>query len=271
MIQNRMLPGILCLIGMCWIVSASGQENRSPTVGVAGWIDQLVLPGSELATVPLVEGIPIVVRIREVFPHGDSFRYDLVFQGMEPGKYNLADYLRRKDGSPVGQLPEIPVEIRSLLPPGQIEPNALETGLLPRMGGYRVVMIAAIGIWSLVFLGLIFLGRKKMVQIEQEEKALTLADLLKARIEHALENPQDQSQYAELERMLTAFWTKRLGLEEVSTHEAIVAIKSDAKAGPLMQQLELWMHSPNADRSVDLDQLVKPFQKLPADTEGFEL
>ena len=246
-----------------------GEDLRSPSVGAAGNIDQIILPGSELMAKPLVEGSPIVIRIVKVFPHGDQFRYDLLFHGMEPGKFDLSNWLVRKDGSSTDDLPEIPVEIRSLLPPGQIEPNALEQGWLPRLGGYRMVMGAVILLWSLVLAGLIFLGRKKKDEEAIEAQPVTLADLLKTRIEAALSNQMDKSQYAELERMLTAFWTKRLGLESEPPHTALVKIKQHSEAGPLMKQLETWMHSPKPDHDVDLAKLLDPFKKLPIDTPGF--
>ena len=265
---------ILFLIGMLVLLfgrwSTAAEEQRNPSVGAAGTIEQIILPGTELTGKPLAAGSPIVVRVLKSFPHGDSFRYDIRFFGMEPGKFNLADWLIRKDGSAVADLPEIPIEIRSLLPPGQIQPNGLETGWLPRLGGYRSVMIATIVLWTLVFLGLIFLRRKKPTLAAATEKQLTLADLLQARIESALNNQMDQSQYAELERMLFGFWRKRLGLESETPHDALIQIKNNDDAGPLMRQLEKWMHSPVAQPDFDLASLLKPYRELPADTPGFD-
>jgi hypothetical protein len=259
------------LLGLLLVCSTSANEDHTnPTVGAAGTIEQIILPGTELIGKPLVSGSPIVVRVLQAIPHGDSFRYEIRFFGMEPGKYNLADWLERKDGSSVTNLPEIPVEILSLLPPGQIQPNELETGWLPRLGGYRNVMLAAIALWTLVLFGLIFLRRKKPVAAVKTEHQATLADLLQARIESALNNQMDQSQYAELERMLFGFWRKRLGLEAEAPHAALIKIKNHADAGPLMRQLETWMHSPGAQGDHDLASLLKPFRNLPADTPGFE-
>ena len=245
-------------------------EERSPTVGAAGSVEQIILPGTELVGKPITEGDPIVVRVLNVFPHGDSFRYDIRFHGMEPGKFNLVDWLERKDGSEKKNLPNVEVTIRSLLPPGQIEPNELETGWIPRMGGYRVLMVAAIVLWFFGLLALIFAKRKKPIVETVPEKEMTLADLLKLRIESASENRMDKSQYAELERMLTAFWRRRLNLESEPPHLALAKIKSDEKAGPLMRQLETWMHSPDSSKDVDLAALLEPFKSIPADAPEFE-
>lgn len=261
---------IVCLIfSLCMTESTLAEEERSPTVGTAGFIEQIVLPGTELAGKPLEQGDPIVVRVLRSFPHGDSFRYDIRFHGMEPGKFDLAQWLRRKDGTSADDLPEISVEIMSLLPPGQIEPNELETGWIPSLGGYRNVAFAVGGLWVLVLLGLIFLGRKKKRVADTTAEPVSLADLLQSRIEKAMENQMEPGQYAELERMLFAFWQKRLGLLELPTLDAMVRIKADSDAGPLMRQLEQWMHSPTPRSDVDLPNLLKPFRDLPADTPGF--
>ena len=261
---------IVCLIfSLCMTESTLAEEERSPTVGTAGFVEQIVLPGTELAGKPLEQGDPIVVRVLRSFPHGDSFRYDIRFHGMEPGKFDLAQWLRRKDGTSADDLPEISVEIMSLLPPGQIEPNELETGWIPSLGGYRNVAFAVGGLWVLVLLGLIFLGRKKKRVADTAAEPVSLADLLQSRIEKAMENQMEPGQYAELERMLFAFWQKRLGLLELPTLDAMVRIKADSDAGPLMRQLEQWMHSPTPRSDVDLPNLLKPFRDLPADTPGF--
>ena len=261
---------IVCLIfSLCMTESTLAEEERSPTVGTAGFIEQIVLPGTELAGKPLEQGDPIVVRVLRSFPHGDSFRYDIRFHGMEPGKFDLAQWLRRKDGTSADDLPEISVEIMSLLPPGQIEPNELETGWIPSLGGYRNVAFAVGGLWVLVLLGLIFLGRKKKRVADTTAEPVSLADLLQSRIEKAMENQMEPGQYAELERMLFAFWQKRLGLLELPTLDAMVRIKADSDAGPLMRQLEQWMHSPTPRSDIDLPSLLKPFRDLPADTPGF--
>jgi hypothetical protein len=248
----------------------NAQENRVPTVGAAGNIEQLVLPGSELSGKPLQEADPIVVRVLQAFPHGDSFRYDIRFYGMEPGKYNLSEWMVRKDGSSTVDLPEVNVEVQSLLPPGQIEPNELESGWLPKLGGYRRVLIVTVVLWCLVLVCLVFSGRKKPEKVDEPEHQLTLADLLENRLEAAIENRMDPAQYAELERMLFAFWQKRLGLENEPTDKAMALIKKNGDAGPLMNQLEQWLHNPHASKDVDLAVLLKPFRHLPADTPGFE-
>lgn len=261
-----MLVGV-CLVG--WTaLGANAEENRSPTVGAEGRIEQLPLPGSELEAKPLADDAPIVVRVLEVFPRGDAMEYDLQFFGMEPGSYDLKDWLVRADGSSTDDLPPIPVEIRSLLPPGQVQPNPLETGWLPRMGGYKRLFQAAAVLWLLGMGLLLFAGRRKDREGDDEAPPATLAELLRPRLEAAREDRLPAEQYAELERMLFGYFRRRLRLEDVPVDKALARIHADPQVGPLMKQLEEWMHHPAPDRSVDLAKLLAPLRDLPAEEEG---
>lgn len=259
------------LSGWLLVAPLRADDQRQPSVGAAGRVEQVVLPGSELVAKSVSDNDPIVVRVLGVFPHGDGFRYDLQFNGMEPGQYDLTQWLERKDGSELGELPPIAVEVRSLLPPGQIEPNELELGWIPRLGGYRNVAIGLAVIWVAVLLGLIFGGRKKALTAEAPVPHESLADLLRARIDLALQNKLDSRQHAELERMLFAFWRRRLALDSVPAPLALAKIKQHAEAGPLINQLEEWLHRPDANRDVDLASLLQPYQNLPVDTPEFSL
>src|SRR5690242_7913189 len=92
------------LIGFfAWLIvpaHAHGDAVPETRVGIAGRLDQVVIPGSELEVVPHEDRkLPIRLRIVAVYPHGSAFRYDLEYQGLEPGSFNLKDYLRRKDAS----------------------------------------------------------------------------------------------------------------------------------------------------------------------------
>lgn len=266
---------LLLLIVFCSLIAlpccaeekASGDTLALTTVGIPKTIEDLVLPGSELIAKP-IEGDPaVVVQIVDAFPHGDSFRYTFRFSGLEPGEHNLADWLVRKDDSQTDQLPEIPIEVLSLLPAGQVTPNQLSEGWLPKMGGYRMVMIAAAILWGLILLALIFGGRRKeLIARSSDVEKRSLADLLQERLEAAFNNEVAPQQYAELERMLFSWWRTRLGYDSLTPDAALIKIKENAKAGPLMIQLERWMHRPqNDNQNVDLAKLLEPYRELPVD------
>lgn len=227
-------------------------------------IEEIFIPGSLLQARPLVdERQPIVVRIVNAFPQGTlGYRYQLVYSGYEPGAFDLRDYLERVDGSSVDDLPAIPVRIRSLLPTGQIEPNALSVGQIPRFGGYRQWLIVAIILWFAGLAAILVLGRRSTVANSAGEKSLSLAELLRPRIQAALDNQLDARQFAELERMLIAAWQRRLGLTDIEPSQVVGHLRRHPQAAPLMRALEHWMHDPAHDRSVDLNSLLEPLGQL---------
>ena len=240
------------------------QESTWPSVGVAAKLDSVILPGTELEGRPLIDDAEMVVQVENVFAHGDSFRYDLRYQGFEPGEHDLAKWLVRKDGSSTEDLPAVPVTIRSLLPPGQKSPNTIEAGRLPNVGGYTVLATLGAVLWGVVLLGLIFVGRSRKKKQTSKEPTLSLADLLKDRLQAAASDELNSGQYAELERVLFSMWRRRLSLEDMPAADAIQKIRADKNAGPLMRQIETWMHSPKRDVDLDLASLLKPYQNIPA-------
>lgn len=269
--DKRVWRSVLLLVALASASGRAAPDERTPTVGAWGRIDGLLLPGSELRAKPIVdERTPIVVRIAQAFPHGTAgYRYDLEFFGTVPGPHDLRDYLERMDGSDTGTLPAIPVEVLSLLPPGQVEPHPLDSRSLQRFGGYRFLATLALILWLWVLCGLILLGWRRQSAARQATRPPSLAELLRPRLQAALENRLPAVQYAELERMLLAFWQRRLGLANVAPDEAIRRIRDDAVAGPLLRQLETWMHSPRRDPSFDLAELLRPLEQLSA--EDFEV
>lgn len=264
---GRILFVVAVILGWGMLSSAAHgeDENRSPSVGAPGFVQEIFLPGSELMGKPIESEDTMVVRVVKALPTGDGFRYEIRFQGLEAGKYNLTQWLIRKDGTSTDDLPTIDVEIKSLLPPGQITPNELEMGWIPRLGGYRNLVIGAGVIWLAGLLMLIFLGRKNKVVKQEETASFSLADFLQERLEAASSNQIDVKQYAELERILFGIWRRKLGLMSVPADQALREIRENEEAGPLMLQLERWMHSPHRDPDIDLPTLLTPYRSMPVD------
>lgn len=262
-ISVRNIGGMLLFLAFTiGLVHPTHADNRTPTVGAPGFIEDLVLPGTELTGKPINDKDPIIVRVVKAIKHGDGFRYEIRFQGLEAGKFDLSQWLIRKDGSEAKGLPAIDIEIKSLLPPGQITPNELEEGWIPQLGGYRRIATAIAILWAIILLGLIFI-RPKTKQAEQiHEKQASLAELLFALLGKAQNNQVSPGQYAELERMLVGMWRRKLGLEQLPVDEALRKIRDHEQAGPLIRQLERWMHSPKRDQNLDLAALVEPYQQM---------
>ena len=238
------------------------------TVGLNARISQIVIAGSEIEARPIVNrDQPVVVRIVETFPHGTDFRYDLEFYGLEPGEFNLSDYLRRKDQSDTKEIEPIYIQIDSLLGPGQVEPTELEVKPSRFSSFYLPVLLVGAGFWLLGLLMILFYGRGKTKRPVEEAKNITVADRLKPLVEAAMAGNIESEQQAELERVLSSFWGKKLRLNHLPATELRTKLRQHPEAGKLLEQIDDWLHKPNSNESnsngtvtVDVANLLKPYQ-----------
>lgn len=257
----------LLLLPILCLAQEEGESEifGSPTTGMDAQITDLIRAGSELEAKDLEStNSPIVLRVIQVFPHVDDFRYDLSFYGIVPGKYDLRDYLQRKDGSTMEGVAPIPVEILPVRPVGELVRPTLDLEKPPRVGGYKLALIAIGVFWFLILLLLIFGFKKKTEeQIAQRTKPVTLADQLRPLVKQAQSGELSQSGQAELERTLLGIWRKRLKLEAEEPAAAIIKLRKDEEAGALLRELEKWLHKPGSADDIDLAELLKPYEKLP--------
>jgi hypothetical protein len=241
---------------------AATAQDRS-TVGMPATIEELVLPGSELEDAPSSSAAPIVLRILSVSPHGTAFRYDLEYQGLDPGEHDLADYLQRKDGSELGLLPPIPVTIESLLPPGQVLPHRPDKGRVPSFGGYRAALVAAGAVWVAGLVAILLVGRRKRADAAADAPApRSLAERLRPLVERAMRGTLTRSERAQLELSLVAYWRERLGLDAERPEKALAALYAHEQAGALLRSLEEWLHRPSPPVDVDVHALLEPYRDV---------
>lgn len=249
--------------------SAAAEQNEcDTTVGRAALIEGLVLPAPQLEVKPPADPEePFVLRIVEAAPHGSYFRYDLEYYALEPGEYNVLDYLQGVDGSSTAELPPHRVSVGEYLPRGQhVTPHPPDAGEVPFLGGYRMWMAIAAVVWFVVAVAIVLVGRKKDPAAKvQTTTPRTLADRLRPAIEAAMAGRLDERELAELERVMVAFWRERLGLEEMPAAEAIRQMKAHPQGGELLRQLERWLHQPGQREQVDVATLLAPYRNLPAD------
>lgn len=257
----RIVSTAILLLSLSWNKCVSAQEPPQSTVGIPGRIQDLILPGPELVAQPIDDRtLPVLLRILQTTPHGDSWRYDIQYVGMEPGDYDLTEFLVTKDGSAKSALPPVPITIRSLLPPGQVEPNTLMEGSLPFLGGYRRAAIGVAAMWGIVLALLVFAGHRRKIAATQQASRESFASLLGRRLELAASGKLPRDQFAELERMVLEYWRQRLGWQDLPHEQVVTRLRDHEQAGPLFRQLEQWMHSPRRDDDVDLATLLKPIR-----------
>ncbi len=246
-------------------LAAAAQRNES-SVGVPARIEELVLPAPELEVVPLARESPIVLRILSVEPHGEAFRYDLEYVGLEAGEHDLRAWLRPAGGTAAGaELPAIPVRIRSSLPAGQVLPHTPGAGALPRLGGYRVWLAIGAIAWVWGLWALLRGPRPGAVDSSASARPPTLAERLRPLVERALAGTLSRAEHARLELSLVAYWRARLELERESATRVMATLRAHPEAGPLLSSLEEWLHAPPPHAPVDLVALLSPYRDLPSD------
>jgi len=248
-----------------------GRFERDPSVGMRARIDDLVLPGSQLQARPAVVDAPIVVRVLAARVHGTAFRYDLEYYGLDPGPFDVTDYLSRVDGSSTADLPPLIVNIQPLLPPGQVEPHPVLPVATPEVGGYATWLKVGVIAWVIGFLAIVMVGRRRRrLEAEQAGPALTLADRLRPLVEAAQRGELDEPAKAELERVLLHYWRRRLGLAEEKAGRAMIQLRDHDEAGPLLRQVERWLHHPEPGGDADIAALLEPYRDTPADFDRVE-
>ncbi|MBL8751272.1 MAG: hypothetical protein JNK78_19095 [Planctomycetes bacterium] len=244
------------------IATAQARDERTAAVGMRAHIEQIVLPGGELVAAPAERAAPVVLRVLATWPHGDRFRYDLEWVGLEVGRHDLAKYLARKDGSAVEGVGPIEVAVTGVLKKGRLEPGELEPVAPRRLDGYRTDQIVFGALWLCGLLAILFVGRKRRRRQAPPTPAPTLVDRLRPLVESVAAGRADDAAKAELERLLVACWRSRLGLRDVKADAAISAIRAHGEAGALLRQVEAWLHMPSPPAAIDLEKLLAPYRTL---------
>ncbi|MEM1451930.1 MAG: hypothetical protein AAGI22_22665 [Planctomycetota bacterium] len=239
------------------------------TVGMRVRVEEIVIPGPQLRARPVADPgrADVIVRVVNVFQHGDGWRYNLEITPFVEGRFDLRDHLQTLDEEPPIESPPLYVEARAVLPGGVMEPNAIEVPDASNVGGYSSRMIALGALWVAVLLGLIFLGRASRGDSADGDEAepVTLADRLRPLVEEARSGELTTGRRAELERLLLAHWRERRDLTGVHVAEAVSRLRRDEEAGPLFLQLEEWLHRPatDGDAAVDVAALLEPYRNAP--------
>ncbi|HPF14219.1 MAG: hypothetical protein H6830_06105 [Planctomycetes bacterium] len=238
------------------------------TVGMRVRLPGVPLPGTLLQAVEVHDPgkADALLRVVDAEPQGDGFLYEFEFTPYVPGSHDLRDYLERVDHSSMGNVPSLTVVATAVLPMGRMEPNKVVAERPGRLGGYRDQMVLAGILWVLGLFLIFYLGHRNRQQAAQRgaKEATTLAQKLTPLVERAQRGELDDAERASLERLLFAYWRERRGLHGLRMPVALAQLHEDPEAGPLLRQLEVWLHSPGAGSgSVDVAKLLEPYLHAP--------
>jgi hypothetical protein len=244
------------------LLAASPLRAETPTqrIGQPLEIREIYIPGGEVKAKPRRDRKPpLMVRVVEVKPAKDGFRYDFEVQGLEAGTHNLADYLEAPPGT---TLPAIPLEITSALPPGLVHPNKNQAGDLPKLGGYRTKMMFFGGLWVAGLVGILLWRKKKQASAGADANAMpSLAERLRPLVGAAAKGELSSDERAKLERLVIGHWRERRpDIAAMAPAEAMMKLRSDTDASPLVLALERWLHAPSSTTShTDIEKLLAPY------------
>jgi len=244
--------------------AANEADARVSTIGFPKLIFQHVIPGSKVVAKPITDRtLPLIIRIVDTYPHGTDFRYDIEYKGLEPGSYDIGEYLQREDGTET-PIPSINIEVRSLLGSGQVEPYVLP----PVKSRYRSFYLPALllggAAWLAGLLLILFYGRGKSKRPSHLEQQLTVADRMRPLVNAAIAGELGVQEQAELERVLSAFWCKKLRLNHLGASDLREKLRTHPEASVMLNQIDCWLHRPASDphNEVNVNEILKPYQTM---------
>ncbi|MGJ8723750.1 MAG: hypothetical protein ACSHYB_04255 [Roseibacillus sp.] len=238
-------------------------ETPTQRVGLPLLLEDLYLTGPLTEPVPRKDReVPLIVRLVETKPAQDGFRYTFEVQGLDPGSYNLGDYLRPTATESGTSSHFIPLIITTGLPPGLPQPAALQPKPAPRIGGYRALLFILGLVWIAGLTWLFFSSRKRKESHQTEVPPPTLADRLEPILKKASQGQLATEEQAQLERLILAHWRKRVPeVTDLPPAKSLALLRDHPEASPLLRKLEHWLHAPASEvSSSEIDTLLEPYR-----------
>ncbi len=248
--------------GVCAATATTTKSAPPSHIGIEGEAS-VTLPRPDYRPRPLDDRTELIVRLDHVTPLTNAlYRYDFFFMGLEPGTYNLADYLIRADGGRPDELNGKQLVVRALLPDdhnGQLAPEVVRP--FPFVGGYRAFLVLLGVMWVGGWIVFVVAGRKRRpVMLAPVVPPPSLAERLRPLVEAAAQGKLTADGKARLERLLLGFWREKLALPDVRMIEALSCLKAHAEAGALLRALERWLHRREGATPAEITLLLEPYR-----------
>ncbi len=249
-----------CLIVHLSFDAPLSANEQTAIVGMPHVINDVVVAGSLLEAVPTDNDVsPVVVRIVNAIPEKDSFRYTIEYHGLEPGSFDLKDYLQRADRSSSEEIPSLPISVKSTLPADSISVASEDHRQLSWFHHYQMGMVLGGILWVVGLYKILTLGRKPTVEAIEEVYSASPLDVL-SQIAHSGQAAElSHAERAEIERLIFFIWRQIRHVDEPAS-TAIVRLKGDSEAGPMIAKLERWLHSRQGG-DVDLPSLLSELRR----------
>jgi hypothetical protein len=242
--------------------TAQNTTELTTSVGFPLRILQTKIAGSRLIAQPYTDRrVPAMVRIIETFPHGSDFRYDIEFRGFEPGRFNVVDYLKRDDDSEFTSTP-LWVNVEPILAADKVRPIPLPQNESQFRSYYIPILFVSGIVWLGGLLAILFYGRGTLKKASVITKTTTPAEKMRPLVDAAIAGNLTPAQQAELERILSEFWSTKLNLGHLPADQLRSTLREHPEATKMLEQIDFWLHRPagEATQPVDVNALLKPYQ-----------
>ena len=217
--------------------------------------------GPELTVQPYKFGVPVNLRIASVIENDGIRTYDVRYMLNSGGEFNVTEYLAAKDGSPIDDLPAFTViGLEHLSQNMDQRIQQVEAFSIDVWHWYYECLGAAIALWVIWLLLLIFYGRPKQEVVAVIDPVETFYDNLRAFLTQIENQSIDVAGKARMEMLLINWWRQQLGYGNLSMHEAMRQIGKDDASSAAFAKIQNWLHNPN--NSVSADELVASLRPL---------
>jgi hypothetical protein len=240
-------------------------------IGIESETD-LVLSKGNLLAKRVEPQSPVILRVIAIRPLSDGrFIYRVAFTPLEPGTFNLSDYLVFPDDTPLGGTEAHPVTIAARVTnPDQTTLVGMPLAQTSPATQYATWMVLLGLLWAAAGVRL-FYKKNPTPQPSPPPPPPppTLADLLRPLVQLAASGDLDIPGKARLERIFLHYWSQQLNLQKLTPIEKIRAIRKHPEAGLLFRTMDAWIHRPEPVIPEDeIAAVLAPYAEIDAPEES---
>jgi len=245
---------VILLLGICALAKAQPASAPAPVQAVRGLAATV-----EIGYAPVLRGrteqapnSPLMVRVLAV---PGAARQRVEFVGSVAGVFDLRDYLERADGGSLDDLPPIPVEVLTQLPPGHgTDLFSSESSGFTWSAVYRELLWAAVALWVLA--PAVYLVVRAMRKPQAAPVELPAApppapeEQLRAVLAAAAARDLSIAERGQLELLVLRFLGTQLGLPVRGSGdlaETLAALRGHPETRGFVVALERWLHARDGD------------------------
>lgn len=243
---------ILISLSAAIFLSREGEIDRGAVVTI-GVENQLLLktPFAELTPAEYHDKAPVTVRLESKEVDGDLYLYDFRYAFLQPGVFNVSDYIINLEGT--GTIDPVEVEGLTVIPKsfkGELMP--LVKVEVPFDKSYPSTLYTLIAVWVVwtALMYRLYLYRPAAA-VAQQDVAPSLIETIR-RFLAEVKSESSIDLQAELELLIHRYANDELHCSEEAVKN-LEALRRDARWGGVLEVLDAWLHRPGAR---DTDQLL---------------